>query len=179
MYVLIASKISIVFYGISLLINQHWYELFRDTKLITMNSLIHICIHLIVCEIPPWWHQQMETFYALVALSAGNSPVIGEFPSQRPLTRSFDVFFELHLNIWLSKQLRRRWFETPLPSLWRHCNVNLENISAVVDMKPTFVCLYYAFTKLENCDTRNYDCVHHMRNLCIISTISYELWLEK
>ena len=33
----------------------------------------------------------METFYALVAFCAGNSPVTGEFPTQRPLTRSFDV----------------------------------------------------------------------------------------
>ena len=38
-----------------------------------------------------WWRHQMETFSALVAFSAGNSPVTGEFPAQRPLTRSFDV----------------------------------------------------------------------------------------
>ena len=40
----------------------------------------------------------METFFALLALCAGNSPVTGEFPSQRPVTQSFDVFFDLHLN---------------------------------------------------------------------------------
>ena len=34
----------------------------------------------------------------------GNSPVTGEFPSQRPVTRSFDVFFDLRLNKRLSKQ---------------------------------------------------------------------------
>ena len=34
----------------------------------------------------------METFLALQALCAGNSPVTGEFPAQRPVTRSFDVF---------------------------------------------------------------------------------------
>ena len=33
----------------------------------------------------------METFSALLAICAGNSPVPGEFPSQRPATRSFDV----------------------------------------------------------------------------------------
>ena len=33
-----------------------------------------------------------------MALCAGNSPVTGEFPSQRPVTRSFDVFFDLRLN---------------------------------------------------------------------------------
>ena len=29
---------------------------------------------------------------ALLALCAGNSPVIGEFPARRPVTRSFEVF---------------------------------------------------------------------------------------
>ena len=51
----------------------------------------------------------------------GNAPVTGEFPTQRPATRSFDVFFELRLNQQLSKQSRPRWFETPSRSLWRHC----------------------------------------------------------
>ena len=46
----------------------------------------------------------METFSALLALCAGNSPVTGEFPSQRPVTRSFDIFFDLSLNKRLSKQ---------------------------------------------------------------------------
>ena len=40
-----------------------------------------------------WWRHQMETFLALLAICAGNSPVSGEFPAQRPVTRSFDVFF--------------------------------------------------------------------------------------
>ena len=44
----------------------------------------------------------METFSALLAICAGNSPVPGEFPSQRPVTRSFDVFFDLRLNKRLS-----------------------------------------------------------------------------
>ena len=74
-----------------------------------------------------WWSYFMMTpsnwNVALQALCAGNSPVTGEFPSQRPVTRSFDIFFELHLNIRLSKQSRRQWFETPLRSLWRHSNV--------------------------------------------------------
>ena len=44
-----------------------------------------------------WWRHQMETFSALLALCAGNSPVSGEFFAQRPVTRSFDVFFDLRL----------------------------------------------------------------------------------
>ena len=65
----------------------------------------------------------METFSALLALCAGNSPVTGEFPSQRPVRRSFDVFFDLRLNKRLSKQSCGWWFETPSRPLWRHCNV--------------------------------------------------------
>ena len=41
---------------------------------------------------------------ALLAICAGNSPVTGEFPAQRPVTRSFDVFFYLDLNKRLNKQ---------------------------------------------------------------------------
>ena len=44
----------------------------------------------------------------------------GEFPTQRPVTRSFDVFFDLRLNKWLSKQPWGWWFETPSWSLWRY-----------------------------------------------------------
>ena len=53
---------------------------------------------------------------------AGNSPVPGEFHAQRPVTQSFDVFFDLRLNIRLSKQSSGRWFETLSPPLFRHCN---------------------------------------------------------
>ena len=52
----------------------------------------------------------------------GNSPVIGEFSSQRPVTRSFYVFLDLRLNKRLSKQSWDWWFETPSGLLWRHCN---------------------------------------------------------
>ena len=44
----------------------------------------------------------METFSALLAICAGNSPVPGEFPTQRPVTRSFDVFFDLRQNGWVN-----------------------------------------------------------------------------
>ena len=53
-----------------------------------------------------WWRHQMETFSALLALCAGNSPVSGEFHAQRPVTRSFDVFFDLRLkkNRWVNNR---------------------------------------------------------------------------
>ena len=77
---------------------------------------------LAVKEKLPWWRHQMETFSALLAICAGNSPVPGEFPTQRPVTRSFVVFFDQHPNKRLSKQWRGWWFETPSCPLWRHRN---------------------------------------------------------
>ena len=56
------------------------------------------------------------TFSALLAICAGNSPLPGEFPAQRPVTRTFDVYFDLHLN----KQSWDWWFETLSSPLWRH-----------------------------------------------------------
>ena len=64
----------------------------------------------------------METFSALRAICAGNSPGTGEFPAQRPVTWSFDVFFDLRLNKRLRKQSWGWWFETLSRPLRRHSN---------------------------------------------------------
>ena len=66
----------------------------------------------------------METFSALLAICAGNSPIAGEFSAQRPVTWSFDVSFDLHPKKRLSKQSWGWWFETPSRPLWRHCNAS-------------------------------------------------------
>ena len=50
-----------------------------------------------------WRRHQMDTLSALLAISAGNSPVPGEFPAQRPVTRSFDFFSDLRLN-WVNNR---------------------------------------------------------------------------
>ena len=63
--------------------------------------------------------------FRVTGLSAGNTPVSGEFPIQRPVTRSFDVFFDMHLIKRLSKHSRGWWFETLPRQLWRHCNVSV------------------------------------------------------
>ena len=69
--------------------------------------------HFNICSVSfvdsAWWRHQMKTFSASLALCAGNSPVTGEFPAQRPLTRSFDVFYDLCLNKRLSKQSWGWW----------------------------------------------------------------------
>ena len=74
-----------------------------------------------------WWRHQMKTFCALQALCAGNSPGTGEFPAQRPVTRSFDVFFDLRRNKRLSKQSWGWWFETLSCPLLRHRNEQSNN----------------------------------------------------
>ena len=86
---------------------------------IVMACRVHECFMDVTIT---WWRHEMETFSALLAICAGNSPVPGEFTAQRPVTRSFDVFFDLHPNKRLSKQSWDRWFETPQGSLWRQCN---------------------------------------------------------
>ena len=69
-----------------------------------------------------WWLHQMEILSALLRICAGNSPITGEFTVQRPVTRSFDVFFYLRLNKRSNKQSWGWWFETPSHPLWRNCN---------------------------------------------------------
>ena len=99
------------------------------------NIILEQCqSHYCVCRCPDyrsgpgmntWWRHQMATISALLALCAGNSPVIGEFPAQRPVTRSFDVLFDLRMSKRLSKQSWGWWFETPSRPLWRHSNDTL------------------------------------------------------
>ena len=60
----------------------------------------------------------METFSALLAIYAGNSPATGEFPAQRPVTQSFGVFFDPRLK--------------PSRPLWRHCDVDLKQGTRIV-----------------------------------------------
>ena len=78
-------------------------------------------------------HKAWSSIEDMMTSSNGNifrvtGPLCGEFtgpsevPAQRPVTQSFDVFFDLRLNKRLSKQSWGWWFETPSWSLWRHCN---------------------------------------------------------
>ena len=56
-----------------------------------------------------WWRHQMETFSALLALCVGKSPVTGEFHSKRPVTRSFDVLFDLLICAWTNGWANNRY----------------------------------------------------------------------
>ena len=78
-----------------------------------------------MCYIIIYQHDDVikwKLFSALLATCAGNSPIPGEFPTQRPVTRSFDVYFDLRPNKRLSKQMLGWWFETLSRPLWRHRN---------------------------------------------------------
>ena len=66
-----------------------------------------------------------------MAFCAGKSTVTGEFPTHRPVTRSFDIFFGLRLNEQLSKQSWGWWFETPSRSLER--SLDQFNVAPVTD----------------------------------------------
>ena len=74
-----------------------YYEMScQETPLRAPALCVKNLTFVLVVALPSWRHQ-METFSALLALCVGNSPVTGEFPSQRPVTQSFDVFFDLRL----------------------------------------------------------------------------------
>ena len=85
----------------------------------------------IVCH-ATWLTWQQSRVECMMTTSNGNifrvtsllwGEFTGEFPSQRPVTRSFYVFFDLYLNKQLSKQSWGWWFETPSRPLWRNSNV--------------------------------------------------------
>ena len=63
--------------------------------------------------------------------SCGELPVTGEFRLQKPVTQSFDIFFDLRMNKRLSKQSWGWWFETLSRPLRRHCNGQFVTLSFV------------------------------------------------
>ena len=83
------------------------------------------------CETGAWRFRSIMmtssngNIFRVTGYFCGNLPITCEFPAQRPVTRSFDVFFDLRPNKHLSKQWRCWWFETSSHLLWRHSNVNI------------------------------------------------------
>ena len=114
----------------------------------------------------------------------------GEFPTQRPVTRSFDVFFDLHLNKRLSKQPWGWWFETSSWSLWRQSNVVMHGyqqigVSAFTDF--TGGCcdrvnkLIFNSNLAKSCLSITYVPVEqssrHFSQSTILSLISQPIWM--
>ena len=109
------------------------------------SSLVKVMVWLWRCDnLSPWrdddivyWHiyaashddvMKWKHFLRYWSFVRG---VPGEFPAQRPVTRSFDVFFDLRLNKLLSKQSWGSWFETLLRPLRRNYNVFPKWISRI------------------------------------------------
>ena len=70
----------------------------------------------------PIWRHDMETFSMLLVLCDGNRPVNCGLSSQGPVSRNFDIFFDVHLSKQLSNHSGPRLFVTPSWLLWRHNN---------------------------------------------------------
>ena len=112
----------------------------------TDMNLLHVVQHSYIAFHPAflyqlrigWWYQVRQKkgktgSFNMMTSSNGNIfrvtvPLCGEFtgpgdfPTQRPVTRSFDIFFDLRMNKRLSKQPWGWWFEMASWSLWRQCN---------------------------------------------------------
>ena len=101
-------------------------QIFVEFSTITSVERLHIYARKLG---HPWWRHQMVTFTALLALCAGNSPVTGEFPAQRPVTRSCDVLFNgvstrVHVmaRCWLAK--KKHYLVSPALMLSNLCQSN-------------------------------------------------------
>ena len=80
-------------------VNDHHNHVFGVTHTIYYQLLVLALVY--TCA---WWRHQIETYSALLALCVGNSPVTGEFPSQRPVTQSFDFFICAWINGWVNNR---------------------------------------------------------------------------
>ena len=92
-----------------------------------------------------WWRHLVEQFSALLALCAGNSPVIGEFPAQRPVTGSFDVYFAW-INAWVKNgeacDLRRHY---------THYDVIVMFMGRTLDIKSAYHGGIHTYTYIRIC----------------------------
>ena len=105
---------------------RHFKVYFREWKWVYFDwDFRYVCSQRPVDNKPSLVHMMTSSngnIFRVTGHLCGDSPVPGEFPTQRPVTRSFDVFFDLRPNKQLSKQWWGWWFETLSWSLWRHCN---------------------------------------------------------
>ena len=87
-------------FKLSIMLPQYIHSaiLYRPVKLYSTSHELYITV---------WCFMMTSSngnIFRVTGFCAGNSPVPGEFPALRPVTRSFDVFFDLRLNKRLSKQ---------------------------------------------------------------------------
>ena len=104
--------------------------------------------------------------FRVTGLCAGNSPVTGEFPAKRPVTRSFEVFVGLRPNKRLSKQSRSWWFETPSHPLWRHSNDH----GVLITHSSKIVCIAFVII----CISLDNDVVYHYGDV-VMGTVASQI----
>ena len=115
--------------------------------------------------------QPLQHYTKYEPLCAGNSPVTNEFPWQMPVTRSFDIFFDLRLNKRLGKLSRRWWFETPWHPLWRHCDVL--GVHRIVCSVRLYIIFTHDGQRINTSTPGKYE-----RNLSIVQANFSEWWLR-
>ena len=93
-------------------LNQFWLRISKCFMLFTASALVIILYNAMMTS-------SNGNIFSVTGPLCGEFTGPGEFPTQRPVTRSFDVLFDLRLNKRLSKQPWGWWFETPSWSLWR------------------------------------------------------------
>ena len=119
LYLLMARHIWVLKHLVSQTLGMlnAWNEWYMHMYISMPNKHVDLCWYLGLQIF--WYHHQMETFSVSLALREGNPPVTSGLPSQRPVTGSFDIFFDMRLNKWLSKRdagdLRRHCAHYDLP----------------------------------------------------------------
>ena len=153
-------------------------------RILTTSATYTLYIYIYI-----WWRHQIETFSASLAFCARKLPVTGEFPSQRPVSRSLDIFVGLRLNKRLSKQSWGWWFETPSRSFWRHCNEG-SRIGHPFTCRCPSICQFYRYrrsckiyishmTLLAKNGWQDLDTLHRTSNVIIYDNIFHQRLLHR
>ena len=142
----------------------------------------------------PWFHRWiMKTltsihlcWYVVLYMMTSSNGIIfrvtghlcGKFPTQRPVTRSFDVFFDLRSNNRLSKQWRGWWFETQSCPWWRHRN-DLWKLRVPFVVFPHVLSLSHMFYHCPTCFIIvDLTTKSHRRGTVIIEIANYNFYMK-
>ena len=138
--------------GSHLEVKGQWIKIYLNSLSSVLNLFVYVFVN---------------AFYCIMTSSNGNifrvtgpfcGEFTGEFLSQRPVTRNFEVLFDLRLNKRLSIQSWGCLFEVPLRSLWRHCNENgyhFDVMDFIEASRPACKTLKYCNTSLKTWSCHN------------------------
>ena len=119
----------------------------------------------------PWSRHHDDVINGNIFHVTGLLWFTGEFPSQRPVTPNFDVFFDLRLYKRLCKQTKHRWFGLPWRSLSRHSDDGRKSFLHVCRLMMNFdVFFIFGRNKLMN---RQFDCRYLIRRCAPVTPLWY------